>query len=326
MAARRPWRMVTLVAALALAAGACGQDADREAPPQPGPATASSSTSSTPVTSAAPAGPPTQAELDRVAVRLERLARLRNPVALAVAGDGTTLYVGERAGRVRAIRGGRLDPRPPLDLSGEVVVEGEGGLLGVAVAPDGAQLYVSFTDRGHAVRLIEVTSTAAVSTRLRVGTSSPSSSPPPDTTAATSCSAPTGCRGSGSVTAAKAATPMTRPSRWRSCPASCCALTPPPLAARATRCPRPTRSWVARAPGPRSGPMACATVALLVRPGHRRAVDRRRRPVHRRGDRRHRAAPFGGRQLRLEPPRRPTPLQRQPTAACGAAGPRVLPP
>jgi glucose/arabinose dehydrogenase len=95
--------------------------------------------------------------LDQVAVRLDRLARLRNPVALAPAGDDSTMYVGERAGRVRAIRGDRLDPRPLLDLSGEVVVEGEGGLLGVAVAPDGRQLYVSFTDRRHAVRLIEVT-------------------------------------------------------------------------------------------------------------------------------------------------------------------------
>jgi glucose/arabinose dehydrogenase len=35
-------------------------------------------------------------------------------------------------------------------------VEGEGGLLGVAAAPDGRHLYVSFTDREHAVRLIEV--------------------------------------------------------------------------------------------------------------------------------------------------------------------------
>jgi glucose/arabinose dehydrogenase len=38
-----------------------------------------------------------------------------------------------------------------------VVVEGEGGLLGVAVAPDGRHLYVSFTDQEHAVRLVEVT-------------------------------------------------------------------------------------------------------------------------------------------------------------------------
>jgi glucose/arabinose dehydrogenase len=155
-AANRPWRTATLVAALTLAAGGCGQDADRETQDRPGKTTASS-TRSTPATSAAPAEPPTQAELYRVAVRLDRLAQLRNPVALAAAQDDTTLYVGERAGLVRVIRDGRLDHRPLLDLTAQVVVEGEGGLLGMAVAPDGRQLYVSFTDRRHAVRLIEVT-------------------------------------------------------------------------------------------------------------------------------------------------------------------------
>jgi glucose/arabinose dehydrogenase len=159
MAARRPWRMAVLVPALVLAAGACGQDADQETPSQPGPNAAPSSAGTTRAATATtvPAGPPTQAALDRVAVRLERLARLREPVALAVAGDDTSLYVGERAGRVRAIRGGRLDPRPLLDLTDQVVVEGEGGLLGMGVAPDGRRLYVSFTDRRHAVRLVEVT-------------------------------------------------------------------------------------------------------------------------------------------------------------------------
>jgi glucose/arabinose dehydrogenase len=156
MAAHRPWRTVLLVAALALAVGACGQGADQEAQDPTGPDPVPSSTTSTPATSAAPAEPPTQAQLDRVAVELDRVARAREPVALAMADDDTTLYVGERAGRVRAIRDGRLDPTPLLDLTDQVVVEGEGGLLGVAVAPDGRHLYVSFTDQQHAVRLVEV--------------------------------------------------------------------------------------------------------------------------------------------------------------------------
>jgi glucose/arabinose dehydrogenase len=145
-----------MVAALALVLGACGQGADHQAQRPSGTGTAPSSTESSPATSLAPAEPPTQAELDRVAVRLELVARLREPVALAVTEDDTTFYVGERAGRVRAIRDGRLDPRPLLDLTDQVVVEGEGGLLGVALGPDGRHLYVSFTDREHAVRLVEV--------------------------------------------------------------------------------------------------------------------------------------------------------------------------
>jgi glucose/arabinose dehydrogenase len=156
MAARRLWRLAALVAVLALVGGGCGQDADQEAQRPSGAATAPSTTKLIPATSAAPAEPPTQAELDRVAVELDRVARLKEPVALAVADDDTTYYVGERAGRVRAIRDSRLDPRPLLDLTDQVVVEGEGGLLGVAVAPDGQHLYVSFTDQEHAVRLIEV--------------------------------------------------------------------------------------------------------------------------------------------------------------------------
>jgi glucose/arabinose dehydrogenase len=136
--------------ALTLAAGACGQEGERETRRTSGTAR------SVPATSAPPAEPPTQAELNRVAVELDRVAWARTPVALAVAEDNTTFYVGERDGRVRVIRNGRLDPRPVLDLTDQVVVEGEGGLLGVALAPNGRHLYVSFTDQEHAVRLVEV--------------------------------------------------------------------------------------------------------------------------------------------------------------------------
>jgi glucose/arabinose dehydrogenase len=151
MAARRSGWTAPLVLAMALVAGACGEDGERETPSRPGPA---ASTASPPPTTS-PAEPPTQAELDRVAVKLDRLARMPEPVALAATADDSVLYVGERAGRVRAIRDGRLDPDPVLDLTDQVVVEGEGGLLGVAVAPDGGHLYVSFTDAQHAVRLVE---------------------------------------------------------------------------------------------------------------------------------------------------------------------------
>jgi glucose/arabinose dehydrogenase len=154
MAARRAGWTAPLVLAMALVAGACGEDDERETPSRPGPTAGPASTASPPPTTT-PAEPPTQAELDRVAVKLDRLARMPEPVALAATTDDSVLYVGERAGRVRAIRDGRLDPDPVLDLTDQVVVEGEGGLLGVAVAPDGGHLYVSFTDAQHAVRLVE---------------------------------------------------------------------------------------------------------------------------------------------------------------------------
>jgi glucose/arabinose dehydrogenase len=156
MAGRQQRRTATLVIALTLAAAACGQDGERETRRTSGTASAPSTARSDPATSAPPAEPPTQAELDRVAVKLDRVAWARTPVALAVAEDNTTFYVGERDGRVRVIRNGQLDPRPVLDLTDQVVAEGEGGLLGVALAPNGRRLYVSFTDKQHAVRLVEV--------------------------------------------------------------------------------------------------------------------------------------------------------------------------
>jgi glucose/arabinose dehydrogenase len=151
MAGHQLRRTAMLVAALALTAGACGQDGDPDGRGASGTPGASSPASSVPATSV-PAEPPTQAELNRVVVELDEVARAQTPVA----EDNTTFYVGERAGRVRVIRDGQLDRRPVLDLTDQVVVEGEGGLLGVALAPDGRHLYVSFTDAEHAVRLVEV--------------------------------------------------------------------------------------------------------------------------------------------------------------------------
>ena len=112
MAGRQQRRTATLVIALTLAAGACGQDGEREARRTSDSGSAPSTARSVPATSAPPAEPPTQAELNRVAVELDRVAWARTPVALAVAEDNTTFYVGERDGRVRVMRNGRLDPRP----------------------------------------------------------------------------------------------------------------------------------------------------------------------------------------------------------------------
>jgi len=53
------------------------------------------------------------------------------------------LYVAERPGRVRAIRGGVLDPTAVITISG-VDVTGERGLLGLAFSLDGSRLYVDY--------------------------------------------------------------------------------------------------------------------------------------------------------------------------------------
>jgi glucose/arabinose dehydrogenase len=65
------------------------------------------------------------------------------------------LYFAEQVGRVMAIRDGRVDPTPVLDIQPLVSAGGEQGLLGLAFSPDGTFLYVDFTDNNGDTRVIE---------------------------------------------------------------------------------------------------------------------------------------------------------------------------
>jgi glucose/arabinose dehydrogenase len=93
-------------------------------------------------------------------IGLTRLATFEQPLALAVRRDDPALYVAEKGGRVRALRDGRVDPAPVLDLSdqvsgGDVFSGNEQGLLGLAFSPDGRHLYVNYTDRDGDTRVVE---------------------------------------------------------------------------------------------------------------------------------------------------------------------------
>jgi glucose/arabinose dehydrogenase len=89
-----------------------------------------------------------------VELALEPVTELDAPVAGAVAPDGT-LYLADRAGSVHP-----LTPEGPgepvLDLRDETSTESERGLLGLAIAADGAHLYVSSTDRSGSSVLTSV--------------------------------------------------------------------------------------------------------------------------------------------------------------------------
>jgi glucose/arabinose dehydrogenase len=76
------------------------------------------------------------------------VATLDAPLAMAVRTGDDALYVAEKGGRVMAIRGGKLDRTPVLDVTGLVSTGSEQGLLGLAFSPDGTFLYVSYTDTG----------------------------------------------------------------------------------------------------------------------------------------------------------------------------------
>jgi glucose/arabinose dehydrogenase len=97
-------------------------------------------------TTRAPAPTTTAAALGQVHVSLTRVASLQQPLALAVRPGDPMLYVAEKGGRVRA-----LDGHVVLDISADVTTGSEQGLLGLAFAPDGAAMYIDYTDRpgGH---------------------------------------------------------------------------------------------------------------------------------------------------------------------------------
>ncbi|OEU89371.1 sugar dehydrogenase [Streptomyces abyssalis] len=82
---------------------------------------------------------PRQAE-----VVLNEVATAENPAA-GKAGPGDTVWIAERAGRVRVLDDQGLG-EPVLDISDETTTDGERGLLGIAFDKEFAHFYISFTD------------------------------------------------------------------------------------------------------------------------------------------------------------------------------------
>jgi glucose/arabinose dehydrogenase len=94
------------------------------------------------------------------AVALVEVARgFRHPLLVTHAGDGSgRLFVVEQGGRIRVVRGGRVEPEPFLDVSRRHdTAGGERGLLGLAFAPDFAEsgtFYIAHTAPGPEVRVV----------------------------------------------------------------------------------------------------------------------------------------------------------------------------
>jgi glucose/arabinose dehydrogenase len=82
-----------------------------------------------------------------------QVAKLEQPLAMAVRSGDPALYVAEKTGRVIAVRNGRVDPISVLDLTEQVSLGGEQGLLGLAFSPSGQRLYVNYTDTNGDTRV-----------------------------------------------------------------------------------------------------------------------------------------------------------------------------
>jgi glucose/arabinose dehydrogenase len=97
-------------------------------------------------------------------VRLELIAKLDMPVFLASPpGDAERLFVVEKAGRVRIIKGGETLQRPFLDVSDGIAEWTEQGLLGLAFHPayaDNGRFVVNFTDTDGDTHVVELRASA----------------------------------------------------------------------------------------------------------------------------------------------------------------------
>jgi glucose/arabinose dehydrogenase len=91
-------------------------------------------------------------------VKLREIGQFQQPTHIAQAPGTDDLYVVEREGRLRIVRSGEVLDEPALDISGQVVAEGEQGLLSVAFRPDfqsSRRLYLYFTGNDQDQYVVE---------------------------------------------------------------------------------------------------------------------------------------------------------------------------
>ena len=110
-------------------------------------------TATTAATTAAPPAAPAHPSLDGLSVSLTKVADIPDPIAMAVRTGDPLLYVASKAGIVYALESD--GPKALLDISADVSTGGEQGLLGLAFAPDGSHVYLSYTDTSGTSTLIE---------------------------------------------------------------------------------------------------------------------------------------------------------------------------
>ncbi|MGK2948326.1 MAG: PQQ-dependent sugar dehydrogenase [Acidimicrobiales bacterium] len=150
---RLRWRIV--VGALTVVTVACSSGGDDDAE---GTTTTAPTSSTAPVEETTTTAALAEGTLDTVNVSTLEVAELDEPIAMAVRPGSPDLYVAEKAGRIRLIkvteRDGtdqvtyQLQNTPLLDISDDVLDDGEQGFLGMVFSTDGRKIYVSYSNRG----------------------------------------------------------------------------------------------------------------------------------------------------------------------------------
>jgi glucose/arabinose dehydrogenase len=105
-----------------------------------------------PATDPTTGAPAAESPLDGIEITATLVAEVESPTTLVVRPGSPAMYVAERAGRVRPVTVVGTGPDrtyqvgdPVLDISDNVVADGERGLLDIVFSPDGGTLYVHYS-------------------------------------------------------------------------------------------------------------------------------------------------------------------------------------
>ena len=89
---------------------------------------------------------------------LVEVGRFEAPIVLLARPGTQELLLAERAGKLHAITtapdGSFLSSNRILDISDQVTVDGEGGMVGLAISPAADELYISYTDEDSFLRIV----------------------------------------------------------------------------------------------------------------------------------------------------------------------------
>ena len=104
-----------------------------------------------------PTTPPTtqaadQDQLDTISIGLETLVRAEQPVDLAFHPNSSTVLLAQRTGAIVDFSTETIGDTV-LDLSANLAMTGEGGLLSITYNPDGTHLFVSYVDTANRTRI-----------------------------------------------------------------------------------------------------------------------------------------------------------------------------
>jgi glucose/arabinose dehydrogenase len=132
-------RLGGVLVAVLLVLASCGDDddGDRSAPTTTTEGSTTSGSEETTTTAQ-------ELPLDQIDVKLTQVAEADTPTSLVTRPGSDTLYVSERAGRVRPMTPDFQLGDPIVDIVDEVVTNSEQGLLDLAFSPDGTTLYLSY--------------------------------------------------------------------------------------------------------------------------------------------------------------------------------------